>query len=460
MLLLLGLLVVGAPQDNRKPDQPEPPSYRLLRAEEDWSYLRDPERRTDLFDPLKFIPLDSEGWAYLTLGGDVRERVEYFRSPDWGAGPQRTQSLLQRYMVHSDLHDGPSFRVFVQLKSGLEYGREGGPRPPDEDRLDLHQAFVDGVWALSEEDSVTLRLGRQEMQYGGRLVSVREGPNVRQSFDAARFLIRMREWEVDAFGSRPAETRAGIFDDGPDETRWFWGVYALSPPGWLWGMTADFYYLGLDNEDAAFDQGAAHEVRHSAGTRLHGEAGAVDYNFELVYQFGRFGRGGICAWTVASDTGYTLKDFLFTPRVGLQADVASGDRNPSSPGLGTFNALFPKGSYFGETGLLGPANFYDLHPALSFEPAADVTFTADWCFFWRQSPRDGLYSPSVTVLRSSRATRERYVGSQLSVSIAWQVERHLELVLYYAHFFAGPFIEDTPPGDDVDFVGTWLVFKF
>ena len=460
MLLFLSLLMVAALQDARNPDEQELPAYKLLRAEEDWSYLRDPDRRKDLFDPLKFIPLDSDSWTYLTLGADIRERLEYFHSPDWGAGPGKTLSLLQRYMVHADLHAGPSFRVFAQLKSGLEYGRTGGPRPPDEDRLDFHQGFLDGVWKLSEEGFLTLRLGRQEMQYGGRLVSVREGPNVRQSFDAARFLVRMGEWEVDAFGSRPVETQLGVFDDGPDEERWFWGIYVLSPPGWLWGMTVDLYYLGLDHEAAVFDQGVAHEVRHSVGTRLFGQAGALDYNCELVYQFGRFGRGAIRAWTAASDTGVTFKDVPGKPRVGLHADAASGDPDPFSPDLGTFNALFPKGSYFSETGLIGPANFYDLHPALALELTPDVNLTADWDFFWRQSTRDGIYGAGINVVRTGQVTRARSVGSQFSVSLAWQIDRHLELVLYYAHFFAGPFIEETPPGDYVDFVATWLTFRF
>ena len=87
MLLLVSLLVVAALQETPKPDEQKPPPYELLRAEEDWSYLRDPARETDLFDPVKFIPLDVDGWAYLTLGADVRERYEYFHNPNWGAGP-------------------------------------------------------------------------------------------------------------------------------------------------------------------------------------------------------------------------------------------------------------------------------------------------------------------------------------------------------------------------------------
>ncbi|MGH9630016.1 MAG: alginate export family protein [Bryobacteraceae bacterium] len=52
--------------------------------------------------------------------------------------------------------------------------RKGGPRPADEDHLDVHQAFVDaGLWQ-SGSGSLTLRLGRQEMAFGSlRLVSFR-----------------------------------------------------------------------------------------------------------------------------------------------------------------------------------------------------------------------------------------------------------------------------------------------
>ena len=32
------------------------PTYKLLRYDEDYSYLKDPARRTDFWDPIKYIP--------------------------------------------------------------------------------------------------------------------------------------------------------------------------------------------------------------------------------------------------------------------------------------------------------------------------------------------------------------------------------------------------------------------
>src|SRR4051794_22249022 len=82
-----------------------PPPYKQLRYEESYKYLRDSSRQADFMDPVKFIPLSREGDWYLTLGGEVRERYEYFHNANWGAGPQDSHGyLLQRYMIHADAH--------------------------------------------------------------------------------------------------------------------------------------------------------------------------------------------------------------------------------------------------------------------------------------------------------------------------------------------------------------------
>jgi len=94
-------------------------------------------------------------------------------------------------MAHVDLHLWIWARFFGQLKSNLESGRTGGPRPTDRDELDVHQGFVDLAPPPDPQYGLTLRTGRQELAYGSqRIISVREGPNVRQSFDAVRGIAR------------------------------------------------------------------------------------------------------------------------------------------------------------------------------------------------------------------------------------------------------------------------------
>jgi len=233
------------------------PEYKLLRYEEDWSSLRNQTSPKDWLDSLKYVRLgQNEGW-YLTIGGEIRERFEFVDHGTWGRDPEDNKYLLQRYMLHTDVHLGSRFRLFVQLKSGIEVNRTGGPRPADEDQLDVHQAFVDvGLWR-SGKDGFTLRVGRQEMAYGSsRLVSFREGPNVRQSFDGARLTMNKAGWQVDTFAAKPAETGRGSFADSPDHTRSFWGIYGVRALPVLREGHVDLYYLGLDRKHATFDAGS------------------------------------------------------------------------------------------------------------------------------------------------------------------------------------------------------------
>jgi hypothetical protein len=159
----------GQAEDKAKKEEP---AYNLLRYEEDYSCLKDPSRRSDFWDPIKYIPLcGREDW-YVTLGGEVRERYEFYHDLNAGLAPANAQGnnqdFLERYLLYADVHLGPYFRFFVQTVTGLEDGRIGGPRPDiDRDPFGFHQAFADFILPLgAEKDRLTARLGRQELEYG------------------------------------------------------------------------------------------------------------------------------------------------------------------------------------------------------------------------------------------------------------------------------------------------------
>lgn len=461
VIIFLMMTILTAPVSAETWTVLQAPPYQLNRADEDYRYLRDPARRSDLWDPAKYVPLNAAGSWYLSLGGEARERYEYFNHPNWGAGPPGSGYLLQRYFLHGDLQMGEQARLFAQFQSSLEDGRTGGPRPSDRDDLDVHQLFLDLKYPFGGDASVVLRSGRQELAYGSqRLISVREGPNVRQSFDGFRVMLHTGDVKADGFVTRPAQTSRHVFDDGPDNDRALWGAYAVLPLPLLPAGNIDLYYIGLYRRTAGFDQGAARETRHSVGARLWRSAAPLDYNFEALYQWGSFGTGDIRAWTVASDSGYTFGSLPLRPRIGLRADIASGDEDPANPDLQTFNPLFPKGAYFSEAGLIGPANFIDLNPCLDLHLTRQLTFIFDWDFFWRESTRDGLYNSAIRRVRSGSTSTARYIGSMPLAQLLWDIDRHLSLVGIYGHFFAGRFLRETGPGEDVDFFTTWLTYKF
>src|SRR5207245_10007720 len=169
---------------------------------------------------------------------------------------------------------------------------------------------------------------RPEMSFGSqRLISVRESPNIRRSFDGARAFYQDGDFRLDAFVTKPVQNKPGVFDDQPDESQRFWGLYAVTPVAVIPSLYADLYYLWFDRKNALFDEGVARERRHSLGTRLWGNPKPWDYNTELVLQVGSFGSQDIHACTAASDTGYPFQQTPMRPPLGLTANHASGDEN-------------------------------------------------------------------------------------------------------------------------------------
>lgn len=394
--------------------------------------------------------LGAADWR-LSAGGEIRQRFESFHNEGSEDAPPDSY-LLQRYMAHLDLKSD-NLRFFVQFKSGLQNGRKDGPRPTDKDSLDLHQAWTE--FAIAK--SLSVRAGRQELSFGSsRLVSIRDSPNVRLSFDGARLRWQSPAWRADLLAFRPSQTNPGFFDNSPDFRQALWGLYATWIPRRL-----DLYYLGLDRKRRRFDEGVGREQRHSFGARWWRPVGkAWDYDYEAVWQRGRFGSGSINAWTVASNTGYTWESIRWKPRAGWKADVTSGDRNPHDGKLGTFNALFPKGNYFSQADLLGPYNLMDLHPSLNLELTPTVGVSADADLFWRYSTRDGIYDTPGFLLVSGSSGTSRSIGRAIKTGFDWKATTHLKFEAEFQYFWAGEFLRQAGRPRPVCFLAIWAVYKF
>lgn len=456
---VLGLATTRTRAHSESCDPPRRPAFKPFRYDEDFTALADPSLRTLPLDDLKHISLADDSQTYLSIGGEARTRYEYFREPGFGLrGLSRDDFVLQRLLLHADLHLGEHVRVFAQGISAWQLDSESSRSVIQDDRLDVQQAFADVTFGEAKGDSLTIRTGRMEMSFGSsRLVSAREPANVRLNFDGVRAILRTGTTTIDAFLTRPVEQKLGVFNDGEDDAQTFWGLYS-SMPVVERELGIDLYYFGLRRENARFDVGTATEERHSLGTRLWGLVGGFDYDVEAVFQFGTFGDRDIRAWTVATNVGYTWRDAPWRPRVGLKANIASGDGRRGDDRLGTFNALFPRQGYFSEINLVAPANFFDVHPVLQLRPRDDLTVAVSWNPFWRLETKDAVYGPRGIAIPAS-ATSGRFVGSTLNVQADWLISTQFSVSAFYAHFFAGEAVSNAG-GHSADFVGTWFTFKF
>src|SRR5207253_6982176 len=128
---------------------------------------------------------------WLSLGGELRERFEYYSAPNFGIqGEPANGYFLHRLLLHADLHLGDSARAFVQIASNLSSGKDNAA-PPYVDEVDVQQAFIDLRLPIAVETGIdpVVRIGRQEMAFGSqRIIAVRDAPNVRRNYDGFRIV--------------------------------------------------------------------------------------------------------------------------------------------------------------------------------------------------------------------------------------------------------------------------------
>ncbi len=441
--------------------EPALPPIDPWRYSEDYSYLDDPAKRTGAWGEAgKWMRLGAS--STLTVGAELRMRYERYRNNEFGDAAVPDEGYqLYRFLPYADLRLGSQVRAFGQL--GLTHANRdaGSIGPPDDTGNDVLQAFVDlsfpgaaGAW--------TARAGRQVMAYGSeRLISARYGPNVLRSFDGGMLSWQGQDLRVDGFLVRPVRNDPDDFSDRADPQRRLGGLYGTwSAPGGVADTGLDAYLLSLSSDNARYNQGSGPETRNALGARYFGKRAGWRWDLEAVYQYGSFAGAPARAWSLASDVSHTFQDLPLHPRLGLKANIISGDRDPGDPKLQTFAVFFPKGKYFGEAGLIGPSNLINLHPSLTLDLGSGWTLGTAAIFYWRQSLQDGVYGVAGNLLRPAGGSRSRYIGTQADVVLGWEVSRHLSFEAAYSVFRPGSFIRDMGRAETVHFFGLEALWRY
>lgn len=420
-----------------------------VRYDEDWSANADKRG----IEGLKYLKLDDANDAHATFGIELRARYEGFDNPLWGS--ERDDGYLWlRAMPYVDLQAGP-VRAFVQPIAGYTRGLSGQKGPADETGLDMLQAFADLRLGTAETGTLTVRGGRSLIALGSeRLVGLRYGPNIPQAFDGVRVTASRGRLRLDGFHVRPVQVGLGDFDDRTSDTRRLDGVYATVALGG--GANADVYWLGYRNHTARFGNVSGAEARDTFGLRLFGKRGRFSWNWETMIQRGSFAGRRIRAWSQATETAISFRHM----RLRLRANIASGDRDPQDGSLGTFNALFPKGRYFGELTPIGPRNIINVHPSIDVNLGHNVTVELSGAAFWRETAGDGIYDVPGQLIRAAGGSSARHIGNQAEVVASWQITPLLACSASLSLFTPGQFLRDTGAAKTIGMAGVETAFKF
>jgi Alginate export len=444
--------------DQDAPDgaaKPVRPAILTNRWQEDWSVLADPALRTEPLDAIKYIPLFmTDPKSYVSLGATLRERFESNNAPGFGVGKVSGDSyLLQRLQIHADIRLSENWQVFAQLEDDRAFDK-ASITSVDQDQLDLRLAFIAYTNTI-DGGTFKARVGRQDFAFDlQRFVSSRDGPNVRQSFDAAWADWESGPWRFIGFVSQPVQYRFGdVFDDFSDQTFRF---STLRVERHVLGTNElSAYYSLYQRDNAQYLDAVGQETRHILDVRFAGNLKNVDWDLEAMGQGGEVGAKQIRAWALGARTGYTFPDAIWSPRIGLQADAASGDAHPGDDHIGTFNPLFPNGYYFSLAGYTGYANLIHLKPSITVKPASALTVMAAVGLQWRQTTADAVYVQPNVPVAGTAGKGGLWTGVYWQLRVDYVFNAHLTGAVEAVHYQIGETVRQAG-GHDSDYIGVEL----
>ncbi|MEL6305429.1 MAG: alginate export family protein, partial [Bacteroidota bacterium] len=314
--------------------------------------------------------------------------------------------------------------------------------PVDKDELSVNQFFI----RYHFNNRWSALIGRENMRLGsGRLVDIREGPNVRLSFDMVKLDYADPNTELSAFYAVPVQPESGIFDNTAldFDTESLAGLYWTQT--WHSAMRTDAYLLYKDEKNKTWNAGTADDQRVSLGFRHFGSWKELSYNNEFVFQTGSFGEQNISAWTASFNVELPSKLFGENGVVGIKTEAISGDTDASDNRLNTFDGLYPRGAYFGRVARIGPSNLFDVHPYIDTF-VGPLSLEVDYVAFWRLSRQDGVYGPPLN-LQYPAVNEQRFIGHQLGTIVGFEINAFVNLELETNVIFPGDFLKDSGLGD-------------
>jgi hypothetical protein len=424
----LGLGLVGSPQGASGVTRPAETADAVLVSENSsWNrYLHHALR----------LP------SWLDLAVDQRTRFELMTGPFRPEEPDTQSQFHLRTRLRIGV-DGPGpLRFLAELQDARIYDDAPGDFTLlSIDTLDVLQLLVSARThdLLGTGLRADVHVGRLTMDFGSRrLVARNRFRNITNCFDGIHLQLGDGEaWRVRAFLTRPVALEAGYFDNDSSAKRRFWGVaYEDARIGWL---NLDASYFGLRNRELDLEF-------HTLGVRGHRKAQPrrLDYELELIGQFGDFRGRDHSAFATHAELGYTL-DLPWSPRLVGQFDYASGTANPDGGESHTFVFLFGARRFdLVATGIYGPfrrSNILSPGVRLIVTPHPELKAELKVRYWELARARDNFVG---TGLQDPTGQSGRNLGTDIELRVRWRPTPWLALDAGYSHWFKGTYLDRVP----------------
>ncbi|KIO50368.1 alginate export family protein [Nitrosospira sp. NpAV] len=416
--------------------------------------------------------------TWLDVGLDHRTRYE-FRSNDI----RRTDLTLdQPFLLRSRAYVGireilDPFRGAIEFQDSRRYNGKFPHDDRDFNDYDLIQGYGELYFkrALGQDDRkqdrpIRFRVGRMAYEaLDRRLIGRNEWRNTTNTFEGFRINLgqEANDWEVDLWAYQPVKRVLAAFDQRV-ENQWFYGVIGHWRK-WSDIITLQPYYMGLAQDGSKMPGQIDREI-HAPALRGYGKIGNtnLDYDFNLIYQFGRNGSEQHDAHGYTLETGYTFKHD-WKPRISAFYGYASGDRNPNDNVNNRFERFFGFARPWSADDYIVFENIKAPKIKLELQPAKDLRIDGGYSWFWLASSTDrfnNLLDGNNSAIRNPGFNRDPtgrsgdFIGHALDIRARYKLTPNIDTTVGYSHFVSGNFTRNrqmaalgrSPRGSDFFYV--------
>ncbi len=425
----------------------------------DWRFVESiPCQDRNIVERMKRIHLN-DCWL-LDTGG--QSWIKYHHEHNSRLTNVENDFTLLNFRLYADLWYRDNLRIYGEYVWADSNGEALPPVPPDVDRGDIQNLFIDLKLFELADKPVYVRTGRQELLYGSqRMITPLPWANKRNTFQGVKLFRQGEKWDYDLFWTQFVPPDANEFDRVDDNQNLVGSWLTYRPKK---GNAVDLYYLLYDNSNNVTQQNI---VRYPANTNTFGSRWSGDkdgqlWDFEGALQFGDVGNNDLFAGMATAGLGRHWKDACWKPTAWLYYDFASGDADPNVGTDNTFNQLFPFGHYYlGWMDLVGRQNIHDVNAHLYVYPTAWCTVWLQYHHFWLAQSQDALYNAGGAAYRRDPTGQAgNNVGDEIDLVMNFHTGQYSDVLLSYNQFFGGRFVEQTTGANQTSDAQTlYLIFQ-
>ena len=406
---------------------------------------------TEPYDAPDFRPtglLNDQLPKWLQFGLDERLRFEGYDGGGFKPGNDDSY-LLNRFRFGAIAQPVGWFRFVGQVQDARSFSQKPPNGPPYEVRWDLKLAYVE----LGDPGTqpITVRVGRQLLDYNNTIIANSEWRNQARSYDAVVTNFHVDRFRVSLFAASvviPAIQGISLHQAGNDIYGAYGTIMDTIPKSRIEPFVLWRFLPSVAVETTAkVKTGELSEQAY--GLRIAGrDISNFDYRAEVIREGGSAGPNTIDAWAATLGVGYTVPSIGWKPRFFAGYDYASGDENPADGVHGTFDTMYPTAhDRFGITDQFGWQNITAGRVGVTVVPHRRWSLTGQYLDLWLSSATDSLYNTSGgSVLRDGTGRSGRHIGGEVDFYTWYEINRQVHVGTGIGHILPGEFLEKAGKG--------------